>query len=192
MSEQTLQTLKEGYLNLYKTAIVSSFRYQEIDRVIDKLLIPNNSRYLAVQSILGVPWYVTACIHYRESGCDFLTHLHNGDSLFIRTIHEPKGRPVRGVPPFSWEESATDAINYQGLDKVKDWSIPSMLYHLEKYNGFGYFIKEINSPYLWAGTNFYSKGKFIGDGIFNATFVDRQIGCATLIKRMQERKILSF
>jgi lysozyme family protein len=53
---------------------------------------------LFVQSFnADLPWYVVAAIHCMESSCRFDCHLHNGDSLKHRTIHEPKGRPL--LPP---------------------------------------------------------------------------------------------
>jgi lysozyme family protein len=42
-----------------------------------------------------------------------------------------------------------------------------MLYLLEKYNGFGYRLKQLSTPYLWSFSNFYTKEKFVADGVFN-------------------------
>jgi hypothetical protein len=53
---------------------------------------------------------------------------------------------------------------------------------LEKYNGLGYANKGIPSPYLWAGTDQYIKGKYVQDGKFNANYVDQQLGCAGILK----------
>lgn len=144
-------------------------------------------RYNTVASQTGVPWGVIACIHYREANFNFFTHLHNGDPLSARTVHVPKGRPVSGTPPFKWEFSAIDALRYDGLDKVTDWSLNSTLYQLEKYNGFGYReYHNMNSPYLWAGTNWYTQGKYGYDNQFNPSLIDKQIGCAPLLATLTE------
>lgn len=142
----------------------------------------NKERYLAVERATGVPWPVVGVIHARESGCDFKTHLHNGDPLSGRTIHVPRGRPVAGAPPFTWEASAIDAIRYDGLDKVAKWTIGATARLLEDYNGRGYRNRGLPSPYLWAGTDQYTAGKYVADGKFSATFVDPQPGCMALLQ----------
>jgi hypothetical protein len=42
------------------------------------------------------------------------------------------------------------------------------------------------SPYLWAGTQHYVRGKYDRDGHWNATMVDPQLGCAILLRAMME------
>jgi lysozyme family protein len=36
----------------------------------------------------------------------------------------PAGRPAAGSPPFTWEQSAADALELAGIASVKDWSVP--------------------------------------------------------------------
>jgi lysozyme family protein len=64
-----------------------------------------------------------------------------------------------------------------------------MLFKMEQFNGFGYRVKGINSPYLWSFSNHYSKGKFTRDGFFDPNAVSKQIGAAVLLRRMSERQI---
>ena len=109
-------------------------------------------------------------------------HLHNGDPLTARTVHVPAGRPLTGNPPFTWHDSAVDALNQMGLSGANDWSIEGTLYHLEQYNGFGYRSKGINSPYLWSGSNLYTKGKFGSDNQYNPDLVSKQTGAALILK----------
>jgi len=142
----------------------------------------NKDRYVAVERATGVPWPIVGVIHARESSCDFKTHLHNGDPLSGRTVHVPKGRPVAGAPPFTWEASAIDAIRFDGLDRVKQWTIGATARLLEEYNGRGYRNRGVPSPYLWAGTDQYTAGKYVSDGKFSATFVDPQPGCMALLQ----------
>jgi len=140
-------------------------------------------KYKEVSDATGVPWEVIGVIHYRESNCDFGTHLHNGDTLRKRTTHVPAGRPLKGTPPFTWVESAIDAIKYDKLDKVTDWTMERMCYELEKFNGFGYRRESIDipSPYLWSGTDHYQIGKFESDGHYNRSLKDAQLGVIPIL-----------
>ena len=122
-----------------------------------------------------------------ESGGNFATHLHNGDPLTARTVHVPRGRPKAGYPPFRWEESAADALAFDGLGTRKNWSLPGTLFALERFNGFGYRSRKIHSPYLWSVSNQYRKGQFVGDNLFSPTAVSQQCGAAVLLKRMVAR-----
>jgi len=124
-------------------------------------------RYESVEKTTGVPWYFVAVVHYAETGLNFDTHLHNNDPLTDRTVSVPKGRPLSGSPPFTWEDSARDALELSGATRVQDWSIARFLFELEKHNGFGYRRRQINSPYLWNCTSQYSKGLYAGDGLFD-------------------------
>ena len=75
--------------------------------------------------------------HGLESAFSFRTHLHKGDPLTARTVHYAPGRPASGQPPFTWLESALDALTMQGLGGLGDWSIGQALDGLERYNGLG-------------------------------------------------------
>jgi hypothetical protein len=124
-----------------------------------------------------------------EANMSFSTHLHNGDPLTDRTKHVPEGRPKAGKPPFTWEESARDALMLEGLARWKEWTIPGTLYKLEAYNGWGYRDHHpgVLSPYLWSFSNHYARGKYVGDGQWSATAVSRQCGAAVLLKRLEEK-----
>lgn len=141
--------LRAGYQHLFDTCIISPQKYVTVDAVIKKIL-ENKSRYESVGSLLNIPWYFIAIVHYMEGGGNFKTHLHNGDSLASKTVHVPAGRPLTGNAPYSWEFSAQDALKLKSLDKWPDWDIPGILYKLEGYNGFGYrsIQQPIPTPYL--------------------------------------------
>lgn len=142
----------------------------------------SSARYKDVSAKTGVPWDVIAVIHYRESSGSFAGVLHNGQRIIgtgRKTTLVPKGRG-----PFStWEEAAVDALMncnpYAG--KNKDWSIANTLDLLERYNGLGYRNKGLPSPYLWAGTDQYTKGKYVADGRFDPNHVDTQLGVAAIL-----------
>jgi len=139
-----------------------------------------HDRYAALSVTTGVPWYVIGILHALECNCDFTRHLHNGDPLTARTKQVPKGRPA-GNPPFSWEESALDALKYDGFTGQKDWSVPATLRRFEVYNGLGYRTRGYMSPYLWSMTNHYTRGKFVRDGKYDADAVSAQVGAAVLL-----------
>ncbi|PAW92054.1 hypothetical protein CKK33_00510 [Mucilaginibacter sp. MD40] len=141
----------------------------------------------------SVPWYFLACVHYMECSFSFKKHLHNGDPLTGYTVHVPAHRPKVGhPPPFTFEESAVDAIKLMKYDQVTNWSLPFILLKLEGYNGFGYNRKGVKSPYLWSFSNHYIKGKYVKDGVFDAEAVSSQMGSAVILKRMEDRALISI
>jgi lysozyme family protein len=141
-----------------------------------------------------IPWYFIACVHYRECGFSFKKHLHNGDPLTAYTTHVPANRPQVGhPPPFTFEESAVDALKLMHFDKIAGWTLPVILRKLEAYNGFGYTaVHHIPSPYLWGYSNLYSKGLYVSDGKFDDNAVSKQMGTAVILKRMEERGLISI
>jgi lysozyme family protein len=122
----------------------------------------------AGQAASGMPWYFVALVHAMESSGDvgrFRTHLHNGDPLTRPTVQIPKNRPRTTGFPFSWEESARDALALQKLDQQTDWTLPRMLFYFEKFNGFGPRGKGHATAYLWSYSNQYIKGKYEQPGV---------------------------
>ena len=181
-------TLSKEYVDLWRSCKIRPMRAAEVDAIVDRI-VENKGRYTKAGKPHGVPWHVVGVIHMLEGSGNFGTHLHNGDPLAARTVHVPKGRPKNGAPPFTWEESASDALAFDGLGRWKDWSLPGTLFVLERFNGFGYRPKKIHSPYLWSFSNQYTKGKFIGDNVFSPTAVSQQCGAAVLLMRMVARKL---
>lgn len=152
-----------------------------------KQLLKNQPRYREVSlRVNRMPWAMVGVIHAMECCFNFAGHLHNGDPLTDRTKHVPSGQPQTGTPPFSWEDSAINALAQEGFDTVTDWSIPHMLYLLEKYNGFGYRKIGRPTPYLWSFSNLYDKGKYVADGRFDPQAVSKQCGAAVMIKALLE------
>lgn len=111
-------------------------------------------------------------------------HLHNGDPLNARTVHVPANRPATGAPPFTWRESARDAMIFRKYAQVGNWDVPRVLYQLELYNGLGYRPRGIPSPYLWCFSNLYSKGKYTADGNFDPNAISKQCGAAVMLKAL--------
>jgi len=142
------------------------------------------AQYTTVQNYTGVPWFVIAVLHERESDQCWTASLAQGDPWNVVSTHVPKGRG-----PFqSWVAAAIDAlINCSPYAaNNKDWSVGGTLTLLEQYNGLGYAARDIASPYVWSGTDQYASGKFIADHIFRADVIDVQMGCAGLLMAMSK------
>lgn len=151
---------------------------------IAKSLFASKPRYKAVEAQTGVPWFVIAVIHERESSQNWSRSLAQGDPWNKVSVHVPAGRG-----PFkSWEDAAVDALKecHPYLARKKDWSLGPMLANLEAYNGVGYANKGRPSPYMWAGTDQYVSGKYVADGVYNANHVDSQPGCVGMLKALME------
>lgn len=152
-----------------------------------KRLIKDVDSYKSVEQVTGVPAAVIMALNERESSGNLNTYLGNGDSLHRPTVHVPKNRG-----PFkTWEAGAIDALHLDGLDRVKamlgGWSWPRTLYESELYNGFGPRNHGRHSGYLWAGTNIYTGGKYVSDGVWSATTWDQQLGVVPVILALIER-----
>jgi lysozyme family protein len=158
-----------------------------IDKTAARLVAPENkARFQAVEQRNRVAWPVVAIIKEREAGADpaFKLSIAQGDPWNAKSKHVPKGRG-----PFSgWDPAADDALMncapYAG--RWQDWSVGGTLTILEKYNGTGYAVRGLPSPYIWSATTAYVKGKYVRDGVFDPNYVDQQIGCAALLLAMQK------
>lgn len=188
----TSQQIRE---NLFKSMVVR----KDITNINGKVLVPNvpsvingivkkmianRPRYESVSHTFANPirWYHVAMIHLMECNLSFSHYLGNGQPLNKKTTIAPKGRGAFKT----WEEGAIDAIKYQKLDKVQDWSIGNALEMWERFNGWGYVLyhPDVNSPYLWSGTNHYIAGKYVSDGKFDKNAVSTQIGIAPVFGEM--------
>lgn len=184
------KALIQEYLSLYRSMEIKSGKLRQVERHVDKIL-KEKSRYQAVGEPLEIPWFFIALVHTMESSRRFTKHLHNGDSLKKRTVQVPAGRPLTGEPPFTWEESATDALKLRKLDRIgkAKWTKSRLLFELEGYNGWGYrkHHPHVNTPYLWSFSNHYISGKYVADGSFSDTAVSKQCGAAVLMRRLEQR-----
>jgi lysozyme family protein len=161
-----------------------------------RIAFANKDRYVSIAKRCKMPdvaWLFIAVAHYRESAQDFSTNLAQGDPFNRVSVHVPAGRG----PFMSFEDAAVDALVNCAphAARLTDWSIAGMLTNLERYNGLGYFTGPVTrqngvvvarypsqpSPYIWAGTDQYRKGKYVRDGFYDPNAVDKQLGCAGLI-----------
>jgi lysozyme family protein len=184
----------------WKAARIDPKRSIELDKLVDRYK-RTSDRYLSVEKMKanGVPAPVAFALFYRECDNDFTRSPAQGDRLTHRSVNVPKGRIPGKNPPFLWSDAAYDAYYVvDKLDRTKWNDTQSALDKIESFNGFGYRPKGIPSPYVWGGTSLYgtpggARGKFVADGRFDRLAIDRQLGVASIFKRLQERGIvLSF
>jgi lysozyme family protein/peptidoglycan hydrolase-like protein with peptidoglycan-binding domain len=181
-------SLRAEYAGLWQRMQIRPERMAEVNGIANRL-IALKPRYQQVTAATRVPAGVIAALHYREASNDFKGVLHNGEPI-IGT-----GRLTRLVPPnrgpfATWEESAIDALTMppHKLQEVDSWTIERACYEIERFNGFGYrnHHPEVKSPYLWSFSNNYSSGKYVADGQFSSSAVDKQCGTMPILKRMME------
>ena len=183
--------LRHEYRRLFRTDAVRPEREALVRQIADGLAA-HKSRYERAGGPIGVPWWFVAIIHSLEASQNFHTHLHNGDPLSHQTVHVPAGRPP-GDPPFTWVESARDALTFDGLADVGGWSISRALFRFEGFNGFGYRKSTIAipTPYLWSFSQHYTRGKFASDGVYDPNLVSQQCGAAVLLRTMVDEGIVA-
>ncbi len=185
----TFESLAAEYATLFDAAKTAPAHAAEVDRLASAIA-GNRQRYEDTVQGLSVPWWLVGLIHAME--CTefprFSQHLHNGDSLRRRTVQVPAGRPVRGEPPFTFGESARDALEYDGLTKIaaEDWTLERALYCLESFNGWGSRWRGVHTPYLWSYTQHYAGGKFVADHVWDKNAVSDQAGAAAVLARLME------
>jgi lysozyme family protein len=185
--------LRAEYERLFQECKIGPEWEEEVEHFCSKLR-EGYDQYRQVEGITGVPWFVVGLLHGLEGSFSFKTHLHNGDPLSHRTVNVPRGRPVKGEPPFSWVVSAIDALEYDNFTTWHDWSLAGICFKIEGYNGWGYrkLQHPINSPYLWSFSNLYDKGKFVGDGDYSATAESKQVGAITALSWLVNNHVVSL
>ena len=190
---------------------IHSDRLIDIDQTVDAIMA-HMGRYAAVteggsitgaaEVLDGMPPVFVGLIHTMEASGDFSQGLYNGDPLTRRTVNVPRGRPLQGEPPFTWEYVAIDALMYErtqgdwrGLspEDWADWSVAGICYKLEAYNGWGSRIYHgTPTAYLWAGSNHYTSGKYVSDGVWDSNAVSDEEGAAVLLKRMTVKGLVAL
>lgn len=187
------ESLIREYKELYDSLQIRSPWFGNVTRKA-RDIIAGRETYERIESRTKVPWYVIGIIHAME--CTrfpaFTQHLHNGDPLSSRTRQVPRGRPTFGNAPFTFEDSAVDALTYDGLSNNTDWCVERIAYLLEDYNGWGTRSRGVHTPYLWSGCQHYNAGKFVADHVWSPTAVSDQEGAMLLLKRIAELTTLEL
>ena len=170
------------YAKQWDRMTVKPARMADVKRAAARL-VSYKPRYESVAELTGVPWWLIAVLHLRESDADFKTYLGNGEPLTRRTRLVPKGRG-----PFkSWEEGAIDALRYDGLTSIIDFRIEKALWLAERFNGLGYENRGLPSPYVFGGTNIQKPGKYVADGRWSSNVWDQQLGVAPVLAEMAKQ-----
>src|SRR5688572_6502376 len=174
----TFESMKAGYTALWSTMEVTRKPAAEAAA---RKIIAMRSIYEEAEAATGAPWYFIGALHMRECNNNMKGCLTNGE-MIVGTNKKTR-LETRGRGPFpTWVDSAKDCAVLEDWDKVDEWSIERCLYEGEKFNGWGYLPRGVNSAYVWAGTNHYTRGKFVSDGKFSRTAVDSQLGIACVMK----------
>ncbi len=187
------------YKQLFDEAKIKPAKVAEVNLVANRILT-GKEKYQAVADKMGngIPWWFIGITHFMEAGLfypkHFNFHLHCGDPLTARTVHVPKGRPKANpgggpIPPskenpYTWQESALDALSFMKYDTQTEWGIENCLFLFEKFNGMGYNRRGLLSPYIWSYTDKYAKGKFVLDGKYDPNAISKQAGCAAIMKAL--------
>src|SRR5215468_1902139 len=181
-------SLRAEYAGLWQRMQIRPERMAEVNAIANRL-IALKPRYQQVSAATRVPWGIIAALHHREASNDFNGVLHNGERI-IGTGRLTRLVPANRGPFATWEESAIDALTMppHKLQEVDSWTIERACYEIERFNGFGYrnHHPEVKSPYLWSFSNNYSSGKYVADGQFSSSAVDKQCGTMPILKRIME------
>jgi len=156
----------------------------------------NKARYEEVATKSGIPAKMVASLHWRESTGDFGTYLHQGDPLGKKAVHEPNF--AQGVPIFKeWEPAAEHALGMKNSVK-KAYKIDqnttnetALASYAERYNGLGYHTYHAQaSPYVFAGTDQYDKGKYRSDGAggWDPNYKDTQLGVVPMMRHIDQHE----
>ena len=188
--------LREANAARWKNMKILSSRQASLEHTA-KLIISNKSKYQKVEhglveQGLYAPWWFVGIVHIREADGNFNAQLSQGDPLSHVSVHVPAGRgPFVDHPGEKYDaftrgcfDALVDCAPHSA--KSKDWSVGGTLTQFELYNGLGYANKGIPSPYVWSGTDQYTSGKYVADGVFSASTVDTQPGCAALLYLMMQ------
>lgn len=185
------------YAKQWDTMMINASRRSEAERAA-QYAVDHKDTYFQIEHDTGVPWPMVACDHRRESDRQdsqgnplFNTYLGNGQALWQKTTIVPlnrgpfirqddAGRDANALMK-AFITGAKDAYAIDKLDRVRDWQLEKILYYSELFNGAGYDLRGLPSPYLWGGTNQQKPGKFISDHRFNAQAIDKQLGIAPIL-----------
>lgn len=167
---------------LFDTAVLDADRVEEVRKVCNRIRL-NQSTYMKIAAILNCKWEFVGLVHYRESSALTLdVYLHNGQKLGAATTIVPKGVFFRKD---QFIEASVDAM--ARFKNVQSWG--EFLGLAEKFNGLGYRNKKGDhgvveySPYIVSGTNHGDEtGKYVSDGVYSPTAVDKQLGVLALAK----------
>lgn len=180
----------EYYQRLWDRARLSAWAEERRGRVLQKWEA-NRREYEAVR--LAPALWIFA-IHMMEAGGNLQRQILNGQYWKNPTTIVPVGRG----PWNSWRASALAAL--QGYRNARRWSIPDMLRRAENWNGMGYAMRGLDSPYLVSGCDIdgdgrderHQVGKYTSDGWYDPAAVSQQVGVIAILKLVQAQDPQAF
>lgn len=117
----------------------------------------------------GVPWEFIGVIHHMECGCNFDRQILTGEKWNLATTLHPEGKG----PWRDWRHSTDEALRHRPLRTLAD---------IEAWNGWGYYNRGKDSPYLWSGSNHgEGVGKYVADGKYDPRAESKQVGAAVIL-----------
>ena len=160
-----------------------------IDSAAKRILWPENlDVYQAAVEGTAIPAAFVGVLELRESNCDPLRALGQGDRWDHVSVNVP-----RGQGPFASRLAAMKFyIHYDHLDQNSaPWSMEYACWKGEAWNGFGPRGHGRPTGYLWAGTSIYDKpygpgGKYVSDGKWSSTTWDIQLGIVPVLLRIAQ------
>ncbi len=159
-----------GYPNVYQS---------EVNEFINIYNTHKNNEYKQISEATDIPVILIAALHFRESTGDFDKTIANGDDDL------PAGKTFveDAISVINAAKTYTEFKEDIGLTKDSR-NLLAMLQYAEYWNGVG--CKKYNhgiNPYLYAGTNIYTSGKYVSDGSWNSSTVDEQPGVLYLLSQ---------
>jgi lysozyme family protein len=171
------------------TALLARMRITRgaaVDSVAHKLIrLIDAGHYDIGCKVTGVPVIIAAASFEREAASNFNLNPAQGAPLHQRSTIIPHNGPF-----VTWTQAQIAAYAIDGMDKVgaANWSWPLACYYMERFNGFGPRNHGRHTGYLWSGSNIYTGGKYIADGVWSASTADQQLGVIPIMKRIVEMR----
>lgn len=177
--QHPFDALKAEYVGWIANAEIT--RQDDVDAACERI-IKLKPAYMDLQEKTGVPALWTMAINERESSSNMRTYLGNGQSLSHVTTLVPRGRGPF-FDPGAWVKGAIDAFHVDCITDVpQPWTMPLAAFEDELWNGFGYRdYHGVPSPYVVAGTTIQKLGKYTGDGHWDGSAMDTQLGTLALM-----------
>jgi lysozyme family protein len=153
-------------------------------------LLQDKPVYLRIFEATGVPAAGSMALAEREMSGNLHCYLGNGQRLTKRTTIVPINRGPFPDTEDGFIAAALDALHLDGLDQVAampgGWSLPRFAYESDAWNGWGYRLRGIPSPYSFGGTTVQKPGKFVRDHGFSPTMMDPQLGTIAIVEKLFE------
>jgi lysozyme family protein len=182
--QHPFEALKTEYTSLLSQMKIT--RLPAVDATAERLLrFVDAGHYDEGCKATGVPIIVAAASFEREAGSNFNLNPAQGAPLHSRSMIIPHNGPFA-----DWPTAQIAAYKIDGLDTIgaANWSWEMGCYKEEAFNGFGPRAHGMHTGYLWAGSNIYTGGKYVSDGVWDRSAIDQQLGVIPMMLRMVQMR----